>query len=234
LAQSKARSLFKQAIEIDPRYAAAFAWLAYTYQADWFLLNEHHPEALERMEKAARKSVLLDPELPIGHIVLGQLHQIRHEPEEALAAVRHAIELDPSYADAYRQLGFILAEAGDPEGAIAAFDQGIRLSPHDPWLAEFIRGKSHAHFAAGRYVEAVECAKQSIAHGAPLSLAWLALAASQAHLGETEEAKAALREAEARLNWTPTETELRRRFTYFHPDFLERYIDGLRKAGLPE
>jgi hypothetical protein len=33
---------------------------------------------------------------------------------------------------------------------------------------------------------------------------------------------------------TLTATELRRMFSYFDPDFLDRYLDGLRKAGLPE
>jgi hypothetical protein len=83
-------------------------------------------------------------------------------------------------------------------------------------------------------VEAVECAKQSIAQGAPLYTAWLVLAASHAHLGEIEEAQAALREGETRTSVTLTATELSRMFSYFDPDFLERYIDGLRKAGLPE
>jgi len=234
LTQVEARSLFERAIEIDPRYAAAYAWLAYTYQADWYSLSDHAADALEEMERAARRSVLLDPELPIGHVVLGSVHQIRDEPDEALAAARHAIELDPSFADAYRQMGFTLAEAGEPEGAIAILEKGMRLSPHDPWLSEFIRGKSHAHFAAGRYGESVECAKQSIAQGAPLALAWLVLAAGQAHLGQIEEATSALREAEARLGWTPTETDLRRMFSYWHSDLLDRYIEGLRKAGMKE
>jgi tetratricopeptide (TPR) repeat protein len=131
-------------------------------------------------------------------------------------------------------LGFILAEAGNPEEAIAVFEKGMRLSPHDPWFSDFIRGKAHAHFAAGRYVEAVECAKQSIAHGAPLYLAWLVLAAGQAQLGEIEEAKAALTEAEGRMSWTLSEANFRQVFSYFHPDLLESYIDGLRKAGLPD
>lgn len=234
LVQVEARSLFKRAIEIDPRYAAAFAWLAQTYFADWWSPSDDPAQALEEAERAARRSVLLDPELPAGHHALSYLHKIRGEPNEALAADRHAIELDPSFVSSYRHIGFTLVEVGEPEEAIAVLEKGMRLSPHDLRLSEFIRAESQAHFAAERYVEAVECAKQSIAQGAPLYGAWLVLAASQAHLGEIEEAKAALREAEARMSWTPTETDLRRMRSYWYPDLLDRYIDGLRKAGLPE
>jgi len=206
--RGEARSLFERAIEIDPRFAAAFAWLAQTYDADWYSPTEYPAQALEEMEQAARRSVSLDPELPVGHLVLGLVHQIRGELNEALAAARHANKLDPSFADSYRHMGFYLAEAGEPDEAIAVLEKGIRLSPRDP--AEFLRAKSHAHFAAERYLEAVECAKQSIAQGAPTGLAWLVLAAGQAHLGQDEEAAAALWEAEALLGWTPSATELRR------------------------
>jgi adenylate cyclase len=234
LIQVEARSLFKQAIEIDPRFADAFAWLALTYVSDWYRPSGSPPKALEEAERAARRSVFLDPQLPAAHYALSFVHQIRGRPNDALAANRRAIELDPSYAPSYRHMGFTLAESGEPEAAIAVLEKGMRLSPLDPWLSDSFRGKSHAHFAAGRYAEAVECARQSIEEGAPLYLAWLVLATSQAHLGEIEEAKAALREAEARMGETLTATALRRMFSFMDRDFLERYIDGLRKAGLPE
>jgi TolB-like protein/Tfp pilus assembly protein PilF len=234
LIQVEARSLFERAIEIDPRFAAAFAWLALTYVAEWYVPIDSPGRALEEAERAARRSLLLDPELPVGHYAIGFVHQIRGELGETLAAVRQAIELDPSFAFSYRLMGFSLAEGGKPDEAIAVLEKGMRVSPRDPWLSEFIRAKSHAHFAAGRYVEAVECAKQSIAQGAPLYTAWLVLAASQAQLGEIDEAKTALREGQARTSVTLTATELRRMFSYFDPDLLKRYIDGLRKAGLKE
>jgi adenylate cyclase len=177
---------------------------------------------------------LLDPELPVGHYMLAFVNQIRGDLRGALAAARRSIELDPSFSTAYRQLGFILAEAGESEEAIAVFEQGMRLSPHDPWLSEFIRGKSHAYFASRRYGEAAESARESIAQGAPLYLAWFALAASEAHLGNIEEAEVAFQEGTTRMSEAPTATEFRRMYSYWHPDFLERYIDGLRKAGLPE
>jgi hypothetical protein len=53
-------------------------------------------------------------------------------------------------------------------------------------------------------------------------------------LGRSEEAAAAFQEVEARFGLTSTEAEVRRIFSFLDADFLERYIDGLRKAGLPE
>jgi tetratricopeptide (TPR) repeat protein len=160
------------------------------------------------------------------------LHQ---QPNEGRAAVRHAIGLDPSFARAYNTLGYYLVGTGELEEAIAVLDKGMRLSPRDPWLCEFLRQKGRAHFAVRRYEDAVEYAKQSIATGRSfLGAPWIDLAASLAHLGHLDEAAAAFREGEARWGWTQTEAELRRIFFYLDPDFLERWVDGLRKAGLPE
>jgi TolB-like protein len=235
LVRVEARSLFTQAIEIDPRFATAFAWLAWTYLADWYSPSDSPAQALEEAERGARRSILLDPELAVGHAVLGHLHQIRGEPNEALGAVRRAIESDPTFSASYQYMGFILAEVGEPEEAMAALEKGMRLSPRDPLLSEFLRAKGRAHFAAQRYEEAAECAKQSIAQGRTiLGVAWQDLAAYLAHLGHLDEAAAAFREGEVHFVWTSTETELRRMFSYFKPDLLERYIDGLRKAGLKE
>jgi hypothetical protein len=72
-----------------------------------------------------------------------------------------------------------------------------------------------------------------------MGLAWLDLAASQAHLGRREDARAALEEAGALPGGggpagLPTIAEYRKIFSYVDPDFLERWLDGLRKAGLSE
>jgi hypothetical protein len=48
-----------------------------------------------------------------------------------------------------------------------------------------------------------------------------------------EEAKMALQE-DLRLNPTESVSFIRGQVPYADPDWLERYLDGLRKAGLPE
>ena len=110
----------------------------------------------------------------------------------------------------------------------------ISVVGRDPALSELLRGKARAHFAAQRYEEAVGAAKQSVQQGPWGFYGWLDLAASQAQLGQLEEARLALHEAEARLGWTPTAAKLRQVCSYINPEVLDRWIDGLRKAGLKE
>jgi tetratricopeptide (TPR) repeat protein len=234
--QAEARSFFEQAIEVNPNFAAAFAWLSISYLAAWFSLSDTSAQTLDELERAARRSVLLDPELPIAHLSLFTAHQLRGERKEALSAANRAIELNPSFARAYRYLGGYLAETGEPEEAIAVLGKGMRLSPRDPWLCELLRHTGRAHLAAGRFEDAIEYLRQSIATGRSLGGApWFDLAATYAHLGQLEAAKAACEKGQARFGFLSTEADLRRIFSYIdRTDFFERWIAGLRKAGLPK
>ena len=64
-------------------------------------------------------------------------------------------------------------------------------------------------------------------------LAHRALAATYAQLGRMEEARMALQE-DLRLAPDESVSLIKAQVPYTDPDFLERYTDALRKAGLPE
>ncbi len=235
LRNAEARALFEEAIELDPGYAIAYASLADTFRWDSFIPAKDRLGSLEKAEKAARKALLLDPQLAYAHLTLAQIHQVRREKGEMLVAARRAVELDPSLSDAYKQLGFCLAEAGEPEEAIEVLDRGIRLSPSDPWLSESLRAKSRAYFAAGKYGDAIDWAKRSIRQK-PISgdLNWLDLAAAQAHMGLLEEAGASLAKAEQYATERGTTfalSQYQRSLFYIDEDFNRRWFDALRSAG---
>ena len=67
----KAVNYFKQAIEMDPNYALAYAGLAFTYidQTRW--ANLPRDEALSKAEEAAMKALSIDDQLAEVHAALG-------------------------------------------------------------------------------------------------------------------------------------------------------------------
>ena len=240
---SECRSLLERAIQIEPNFSRAYVEIAIIYFFYWYdFLYWHASEdsetalkILNKAEQFARKSVILDPQLGEAHVVMGYVHMLRNERSEMFSSLYRAIEIDPSLSSAYRQLGFSLAESNHPEEAIAALDKGIQLSPCDPLLFEFYRAKSHAYFAARKYEKAIEWAKRSIQlGGANNYFVFIIIAASQAHNGQLEEAIISLKKAEDIDASKLTLTRLRRILYFIDPDFLERWLDGLRKAGLPE
>ena len=171
----------------------------------------------------------------MAHLSLGLACLFQGERKDAIVSARRAIELDPSFAGAYRLLGWLLADSGKPDEAIAVIEKGMRLSPRDPWLFQYLAAKGWAHFVARRYEAAVECLKQSLEVRRPPTVAnWFVLAASLAHLDRHEEAAATLRKVLTRYERKLTLADIRRTYRFYDPDLLERFMDGLRKAGLPE
>jgi Flp pilus assembly protein TadD len=109
----------------------------------------------------------------------------------------------------------------------------LRLSPRDPasyWTFCF---HGLAAFAAGRFDEAAEWAQKAIHLYEPFPSAHRLLVASYGQLGETAKARAAL---EALLAIAPGTTIARTRMgvPWKRPADMERYIDALRAAGMPE
>jgi predicted Zn-dependent protease len=97
----------------------------------------------------------------------------------------------------------------------------------------FLQGAALAHFSARRYEEAVAWVKRSIQDHRRSPVNWRVLASSYAHLNRINEAQSS---AEELLRLDPGFSLSRRGFALSaaNPDFVERYIDGLRKAGLKE
>jgi hypothetical protein len=110
----------------------------------------------------------------------------------------------------------------------------MRLSPLDPQPWVFYGGLAHAHFAAGRYEEAIEWADRAL-HAQPRMTAVVGVkAAACGHLGRVQSGRQCVaRYAELRPGLTVA-TVNAGWGTFASPEFLGILIEGLRKAGLPE
>jgi adenylate cyclase len=93
--------------------------------------------------------------------------------------------------------------------------------------------RTNIAFGTGDYESAARWAKKTIEVTPESPAAWRYLAASLAHLGRIEEARAAKDEI---LRIMPNESLrlVRAALPSANPDRIERFIDGLRKAGVPE
>jgi len=110
---AQARHMYEKAIELDPKYAAAYASLGWTYVAAWAYQWSQDPRTLERAFELAQRAVALDDSLPIAHSLLGRVHLSKKRHEQAIAEAERAIALDPNYAEGYANLARILAFAAD-------------------------------------------------------------------------------------------------------------------------
>ena len=85
---------YKQAIELDPRYALAYAKLAQAYAN--FSANERSPAALTLARSNCEVALRLDPNLVDAHLAMALILQFSGKEQEALQELSKTLLLDPS------------------------------------------------------------------------------------------------------------------------------------------
>lgn len=229
-----ARRLLTEAAQIEANSALALGELAMIYAWEgiwgWGISRE---QSLAAAAVAARRAVAIDEGNAWGHIALGAVDLFSARNDEAIRRLERAIELSPNDPNAHGYLGLAHAVSGDYDAAITRLDEAMRLSPRDPILAVWHMAHAIGAFTAERYEEAIDWANKSIEENPRFAGAYRALTASYACLGRLDEAKAAL---ESLLTQMPglTLKATRQQVPMKRPGDLQRYLDGLQRAGLPE
>jgi adenylate cyclase len=223
----------KRAIEMHPDFAPAYAALSLVQALD--IIGGHgeiSSTSLDAALRAANNAVALDQKDAMAHMVLGRINLLRCNHDGSIAELESAIALNPSYADAYHSLGFSLIFSGRPEDAVPQFDTAICLSPYDPRISAFYEMRAWALVVMERYGEAAKSAHLSVQRPNAQHWAYATLGSALGHLGQLEEVRNA-RDELLRIKPDFT-TALVRKLVYYNkiPAHLERYIEGLKKAGL--
>ena len=229
-ANTQARQMFEKAIELDPKYTGAYAWLGETYRLDWFYQwNRDRAQSLERAFELGQRAVALGASLAIPHQLLGAVYLWKKQYDQAIIEAERAIALDPNNADGYVILGDILANAGRPEEGIELTEKAMRLNPrYSPF---YLTELGWAYYRAGRCEEALVPLKKVLTLNPNITPAHWTLAACYAELGRPEEAQAEVTEA-LRLIPTASLEGLKQNLPIKNSADLERLLSALRKAGL--
>ena len=226
---------FYKAIEKDPGYGRAYAYAFWCYRREvqekgMVLSKEDQAEAIRLMD-AGLKADKDDP------IVLWQAATLRNyfdrDFEGALALLDRSLAIDPNSPRAWNSSAEIHCNMGDGETARKHAEHAIRISPRNPTHWVSYKEIAAANLQAMRYQEAADAARKALALNRYYVPAHLILAASCAHLGRLDEARAAIRRA-LELNPQLTIARLPELFPIARYKNLDAYLDGLRKAGLPD
>jgi adenylate cyclase len=228
---AEALRLASRALEIDPRYGRAAA-----IAGGCHFLSVTQAWAADPNAEIAEGLRLLQLALSIDgndYAALSSLGRViafwSGDFDTAREMVDRAVASNPNVSIAWHQRGWTYQLAGQPEEAIRSFERAIRLSPFDPWLVSTFTGMGIALIDLGRFDEAVAAAKKALSQNQTYSTAYRCLASALAHLGREAEAKEAAaglleREPNFRISGVARGGGSR----------AQIYIDGLRKAGLPE
>jgi TolB-like protein/DNA-binding SARP family transcriptional activator/tetratricopeptide (TPR) repeat protein len=227
----KARALFEKATQADPTYAAAWAWLAYAYWHDArFLWVEEPEKALARAAAIVERALALDADVSEVHAVLGAIHVLRREYDEAIAAARKAVTLDPNGAEAAALLAFVLSWAGQPEEAMQIAGRAIEFCPiHSAWYLDTL---AHSQWLLGLVDRAVVSYHRAITRLPNYIMPRIGLAACYAEMGRFVEAGEQAREV-LRIDPDFSIDRHTAMSQYRLPEHAERRLRALRAAGLP-
>jgi adenylate cyclase len=177
--------------------------------------------------------VELDDRDAWAHTAMGLVDLISYRHDQAVARFEKATDLNPSLAHAHAALGQALTLAGDHERAQEQIRRAIRLSPRDPFIVYWYAHLGLAAFVAEHYEEAIDWAGKTIQQNPNFPGGYRLLASSFAHLGREREARQALDQL-LRLMPGMKAEDVRRQVPFKHAADMERYLDGLRKAGLAD
>ncbi len=232
---AEAQRLFRRAIELDPQFAQAHARLAYCMILDMVYFDAPAaPKALDEALRLAQNAVALDAEDAFCHMAVGRARIARREYELGLAGCKAAVALNPTMGVAYCGMGDALTYSGRLADAIPYFEKAIRLSPNDPWRWAFYSYGALALILAGRLEQAVEWAQKAILIPNCQYWARAHLAVALIYLGCSHEAAGTLAELK-RLKPEFSLALAREKLFYLESrEQLERYLEGLRRAGLNE
>ena len=226
----QARLMFEKAIEIDSRYASAYAALAWSHLYDFYFGWSMFPnKSLERAYDLAKQALSFEESNAAAHSALGSIYLRRTQYDLAMIELQRALELNPNDTLSQHQLGSIMLYSGQKNEAIHWLESALNLNPHLALGGYMILGQ--AYYLTGRYGDAITALKKGIARNPEYVGYHLMLAAANAQAGHTKEAR----------QWA---TEVSRLDPFFDIDTYgsvfrnakdrEQIINGLRKAGLGE
>jgi adenylate cyclase len=227
-----AQTLLRRAVELDPHFAPAFAFLGAAQVIDYVNgWSASQAQTLEAAEKAARQAVQLDEQYPyaLWALSIACLWARRHD--EAVSAAEKMIAFNPNFAWGHHELGLILHYVGQSGDALRHFEQAVALDPFFPDI--WLHHQAQAAYRLGRYSEAVGLLKRRILRNPNTDASRVLLAAAYAQMGLIEEARTAWREA-LKINPTYSLDQRRKVLPYKNPQDFERFVDGLRKAGVAQ
>ena len=231
----EAQRLFRRALEIDPNLAEAYGYLSYaTVLSMVYFEAELNEERLAEAVVIGRKGVELDDQDGLIRFMYGRALLATKAYGDALAELETAVELNPCLAVSYCGLGDSLAYEGRITEAIPYFQKAIELSPYDPLRWAFYAYRALAHIFAQEFELASDWAQKATRVPNAHYWAFAHRVSALGYLDRPKELHTATNELLQRKPDFSCSFALKRLFYVKSRDQLELYIEGLRRAGIPE
>lgn len=233
----EARRILVAATEKDPGYAPAYSRLSLVLNILFIQrINDEYGSAktAEAMVAASAKALALMPNDSYALARHAQALTAVRQFDLAQVILTTAMAQNPQDADTASTLASVLNRLGQPERAVDFWRRAILLDPFFP-IAVISSGLGNSLYFLGQYQEALDIGRQC-AQRIPGNVSCrAAVAANLGRLGRKEEAAEAVADLlriSPRYNIRDERRAMEARFR--RAEDVDGWIDGLRKAGVPE
>ncbi len=227
-------SFYQKAIDLDPRFADAYAGIARV--AIDVLRNDYNliwsaAVARKIAYDAAGRALALNPDNARARTVLALLQLVDGRSAEAIDSANRAVLIQPNDSEAVANLALVLVQTGSAEEAVIAIRKALRLNPSPPPNFRLLAGV--VYYMARENGEAVPLLKAAVERLPNVEPAREYLAAAYARQGDEPHART---QATALLRLFP-ETNLTYYsylYDYWREDDRRYHLSALHVAGIPE
>jgi TolB-like protein/DNA-binding SARP family transcriptional activator/Tfp pilus assembly protein PilF len=229
-----AEGLFRAAIDLEPDYGTAFAWLAY-----WHVMRVGQgwsPDAAvdaQQAERLAARAIECDPREAMAYAVEGHAAAyLRRDFDRAFESFRTALEINHNSARAWLWSANAHGWTGDGARAVENVNRAMALSPYDPLICAYSGSASLAYLAAGQFERAIEFALRSIRENRAYSAAYKILVPALVLAGHAAEARGRANQL-LRLEPRLTVAKFKHRFPGAAREIGRACAEALASAGIP-
>jgi adenylate cyclase len=232
-------SLCERALERDERNVRALVSLSFKFTDR--ILSEQSPDRESDVRQASElvsRALATDPNDYGAHFAKAEILLGQQRFEEAIVEAERSLTLNPSFVSAYSALSVASSFLGRPQEALDYADKAMRLSPRDPNLYAFYLNKGFALSLLDQDDQAIGWLRRAVAAAPQWPLPQVLLAAALSLTGHESEARDVLNRYLS-LTWTRARTiaQFKEQMPSNNPLFLAfaaRFVEGLRKAGMPD
>jgi TolB-like protein/Flp pilus assembly protein TadD len=232
-------SLCERALERDERNVRALVSLSFKFTDR--ILSEQSPDRESDVRQASElvsRALATDPNDYGAHFAKAEILLGQQRFEEEIVEAERSLTLNPSFVSAYSALSVASSFLGRPQEALDYADKAMRLSPRDPNLYAFYLNKGFALSLLDQDDQAIGWLRRAVAAAPQWPLPQVLLAAALSLTGHESEARDVLNRYLS-LTWTRARTiaQFKEQMPSNNPLFLAfaaRFVEGLRKAGMPD
>jgi DNA-binding SARP family transcriptional activator len=232
---TEAEKLLLQAQEADPHDSMVYAWRAFWYSIDigqdWV---RDLDSAKSELDFLVRRAIELDPKNPLALSVAGHIASyVNYDYERAHGLFEQSLRIDPSSAYAWDSSAVTLSYAGKAKEALRRIEASREIWQQHSSPYYFQTTACIALLLAGQPERAAAMGQRTVRDNPNFQAAYRPLIASLGLIGKVGEARAYLADLQ-RLHPDFSIGWFRSKYPPLRGEGAERYLEGLRKAGVEE